>query len=192
MRRAVHRPIETPRTVRVRTAQGVELRLAPEVFQIVGIVGDVRHLSLLDVPHPEMFLSYAQMATTEVTFLLRGTARDTDLARAARNAIWAVDRDQPLAAVRTMNQLISDDVAPRRFVLLLLGVFAGVALLLSAAGIFAVVLRAVSQRTREIGIRMALGAGAAAVVRAVVGRTLFWMALGIVAGADPAATLRCE
>ncbi len=165
----VGKVIETPRVV----GQSVER------FQIVGIVGDVRHLSLDDDPHPEMYLAYSQMATANMTFVLRGALP----ASAARSAIWAVDRDQPLAGVRTMDQLISDDVAPRRFVLLLLGVFAGVALALAAAGIFGVVLHSVSQRTREIGIRMALGAGVGVVVRMVVRQTLIWIGFGLAAGA---------
>jgi len=165
----IGKTIETPRVV------GQPL----EQFQIVGIVGDVRHLSLMDGPHPEMFLPYAQMATSDVTFVLRGVVAP----REARSAIWAVDRDQPLAAVRTMDQLISDDVAPQRFVLLLLGVFAAVALALAAAGIFGVVLHSVSQRTREIGIRMALGAGVGAVVRMVVRQALVWIGIGLALGA---------
>ncbi|SPF52693.1 conserved membrane hypothetical protein [Candidatus Sulfopaludibacter sp. SbA4] len=174
----IGKTIETPRTVRVATAAGFDIRFQPEQFQIVGIVGDVRHLSLVADPRPEMFLPYAQMATSEVTFVLRGVVAP----REARSAIWAVDRDQPLAAVRTMDQLISDDVAPGRFVLLLLGVFAGVALALAAAGIFGVVLHSVSQRAREIGIRMAMGAGAAAVVRMVVRQAMLWIAIGLALG----------
>jgi putative ABC transport system permease protein len=174
----IGKTIETPRVVRVETAGGFDIRLQPEQFQIVGIVGDVRHLSLDYDPQPEMLLPYAQMATSDVTFLLRGVVAPRD----ARTAIWAVDRDQPLAAVRTMDQLISDDVAPRRFVLLLLGVFAGVALALAAAGIFGVVLHSVSERTREIGIRMALGAGLGAVVRMAVRQALVWIGIGLALG----------
>ena len=93
-----------------------------------------------------------------------------------------MDRDQPLADVHTVDQLISQDVSDRRFVLLLLAVFASLAVALAAAGIFAVVSHSVSQRTREIGIRMALGADASAVIGAVVRQVLAWVAAGLFIG----------
>jgi putative ABC transport system permease protein len=179
----VGKVIDTPRVVRVRTPQGWDMRFIPEQFQIVGIVGDVRHLSLAYGPRPEMFLLYSQMATTDFTFLLRSSVDPVALARAARKEIWAVDRNQPLAAVRTMDQLIGQDVAGRRFVLLLLAVFAAVAVALAAAGIFAVIAHSVSQRSREIGIRMALGADAPAVIRTMVRQTLMWIGAGLFVGA---------
>ena len=179
----VGKVIETPRMVRMRTPQGWDTRLIPEQFQIVGIVGDVRHLTLDLGPQPEMFLLYSQMATGDFTFLLRSSVDSAALGRAARKEIWAVDRDQPLAAVRTMDQLISQDVANHRFVLLLLMVFAGVAVSLAAAGIYAVISHAVSQRTREIGIRMALGADVPSVVRTIVRQTLLWTGAGLILGA---------
>jgi putative ABC transport system permease protein len=179
----VGKVIETPRIVRVRTPQGWDMRFIPQQFQIVGIVGDVRHLSLAYGPRPEMFLLYSQMAPGDFTFLLRSSVDPAALARAARKEIWAVDRNQPLAAVRTMDQLIGQDVANRRFVLLLLMVFAAVAVSLAAAGIFAVIAHSVSQRTREIGIRMALGADAPAVIRTMVWQTLKWIGAGLILGA---------
>jgi len=179
----VGKVIETPRIVRARTPQGWDMRFIPEQFQIVGIVGDVRHLTLAGGPRPEMFLLYSQMATSDFTFLLRSSVDPAALARAARKEIWAVDRDQPLAAVRTMDQLIGQDVANNRFVLLLLMVFAAVAVSLAAAGIFAVIAHAVSQRTREIGIRMALGADASSVIRTMVWQTLKWIGAGLILGA---------
>jgi ABC-type antimicrobial peptide transport system permease subunit len=130
-----------------------------------------------------MFLLYSQMATTDFTFLLRSSVDPVALARAARKEIWTVDRNQPLAAVRTMDQLIGQDVANRRFVLLLLAVFAAVAVALAAAGIFAVIAHSVSQRSREIGTRMALGADAPAVIRTMVRQTLMWIGAGLFVGA---------
>ena len=174
--------IETPRIERVRTAQTWTMRMTPERFRIVGIVGDVRHLTLDLAPRPEMFLLYSQMETADFTFVLRSQVDPGALARGARREILAVDRDQPLANVHTVDQLISQDVSDRRFVLLLLAVFASLAVALAAAGIFAVVSHSVSQRTREIGIRMALGADASAVIGAVVRQVLAWVAAGLFIG----------
>jgi putative ABC transport system permease protein len=175
--------LETPRTVRIQTPGGWDTRFVPEQFRIVGIVGDVRHLSLSSDAKPEMYLLFSQMATSEFTFLLRGSVDPTTLARAALQEIRAVDRDQPPAAVRTMDLLISQDVAHGRFILLLLIVFAAVAVALAAAGIFAVISHSVSQRTREIGIRMALGADVSSVIRTMVRQTLLWVAAGLTLGA---------
>ena len=174
--------IETSRVVRMETPHGWTMRFIPEQFRVVGVVGDVRHLALDDEPQPEMFLLYAQMATSDFTFLLRSSLAPAALARAARIEIWAVDRDQPLAAVRTMDQLISEDVAGRRFVMLLLIVFAVTAVALAASGIFAVVAHSVSQRAREIAIRMALGADQASIVRTMVRQTFVWIGTGLLAG----------
>ena len=174
--------IETPRVLRVRTAQGWDMRFQPEQFEIVGIAGDVLQLSLDSDARPEMYMPFSQMATDSFTFVLRGTADLANLGGAARRQVWAVDSEQPLASVRTMDQLISTDVSPRRFVLLLVGAFAGIALVLAAAGIFAVVRNSVQQRTREIGIRMALGAGPRGVVVLVVRQLAPWIVLGMAAG----------
>jgi len=178
----VGKVIETPRIVRVRTPQGWDVRFIPEQFQIVGIVGDVRHLSLSYGPRPEMFLLYSQMAPVDFTFLLRSSVDPAALERAVRKEIQAVDRDQPLSAVRTMDQLIGQDLAGRRFVLLLLMVFAAVAVSLAAAGIFAVIAHAVSQRTREIGIRMALGAGREEVMKMILLQGARIAAAGLIIG----------
>ena len=174
--------IQIPRIEEVRSAHGFTVRMTPERFRIVGIVGDVRQLTLDLAPSPEMFLLYSQMATPDFTFVLRSRIDPGTLTRSAQREILAVDRDQPLAEVHTVDELISHDVSDRRFVLLLLTVFAALAVGLAAAGIFAVVSHSVSQRTREIGIRMALGADASAVVGTMVRQTLGWVAAGLLMG----------
>jgi putative ABC transport system permease protein len=181
-REPLDQEIEAPRIERVRTAQGWTMRISPEHFRIIGVVGDVRHLSLAYDPEPEMFLPYSQMATAVLTFVVRSrVARDT-LAPAARRAILAVDPDQPVGEIRSLDEIISTDLSGRHFVLMLLCLFAIVALALAGAGIFAVVSHSVSQRTREIGIRMALGANAASVITAVVRQTFVWVTAGLVIG----------
>jgi hypothetical protein len=178
----LNQEIETPRIERIRTAQGWTIRMSPERFRIVGVVGDVRHLSLIYDPEPEMFLLYSQVATRDLTFVLRSPVDPDTLGRAARRTILAVDSNQPPGDIRTVNELISQDVSGRHFVLVLLAVFATIALSLAAAGIFAVVSHSVSQRTREIGIRMALGADAWSVIGAIVRQTLRSVAAGLLIG----------
>jgi putative ABC transport system permease protein len=151
-------------------------------FPITGIVGDVRHRGLDVEPRPELYVPFLAMPTDSFTLVLYSAGDRATLARAARQEIRAVDPDQPLAAVRTIEQLVGAEVAGWRFVLLLLAVFAAVAVTLASAGIFAVVAHSVAQRRREIGIRVALGAGSGEVVRTVVSSTLLWVAAGMAAG----------
>jgi predicted permease len=152
-------------------------------FAIGGIAGDVRHGALDLEPRAELYVPFLDAPAETFTFVLHTAAGAATVARAAGREIRAVDPDQPLAAVRTVEQLIGAEVAGSRFVLLLLAVFAAVAVTLAAAGIFAVVGHSVAQRTREIGIRVALGADVAMVVRAIVSQTLGWIGAGIAIGA---------
>jgi putative ABC transport system permease protein len=101
---------------------------------------------------------------------------------AVRNAIWAVDRDQPVWRIRSMASILDDDLAPRRFTARLTAGFAVLALLLALIGVYGVMSYVVAQRTREIGIRMALGAARGEVVRLVLGRGLRIVALGTALG----------
>jgi putative ABC transport system permease protein len=162
----------------------IEIQRGPDrqQFTIAGIVGDVRHRALAAAPRAELYVPYAQMPEPAFTLVLHASGGRAALARAAAQEIRAVDPDQPLAAVQTVEQLIGSEVAGSRFVLLLLSVFAAVAVTLAAAGIFALVGHSVAQRTREIGIRVALGADVGMVVRTVVSGTLLWIGAGIALG----------
>jgi len=154
----------------------------PEIT-IVGVVGDV-HASSLDVaPQPTVYVPFRQDPWPFMTFALRTTASPSTLATAVRDAIWRVDKDQPVGAVLTMDQQLSNSLTRRRFSVTLLSAFGVVAVSLAAIGLYGVLAFIVAQRRREIGVRMALGAQPRDVIADVMGQglrlALFGVAIGI-------------
>ena len=150
--------------------------------EIIGVVADIRRQGLdLDV-QPEMYVSQSQRPERRLSVVIRSETGDaSQLTQAARAEVKAFDPNQIIWRTETLEQLLGTSVAPRRFNMLLLGIFAGVALVLAAVGLYGVMSYSVSWRTQEIGIRMALGAKRADVLRLVVrqGMTMTLIGLGV-------------
>jgi predicted permease len=149
---------------------------------IVGITGSASQLSLREESQPEIYVPYLQNTSRNFTLVARTTSDPRSVAAAVRKEVWATDKDLPVSSMKLMEELISNSTAQPRFYVILLSVFAALALILAAVGVYGVMAYAVTLRTRDIGIRMALGARPADIFKHILGQALILSLIGLAIG----------
>jgi putative ABC transport system permease protein len=171
------------RTWRGQPAIGRRIQFGDEGWwTIVGVVGDTKHYTLNEAQLLQGYVAHAQRPQIFTSIVVRTKGNPTDFARAVREAVWRVDRDQPIWRFRSMEQDLSGVVQSKKTMMWLTGLFAIVALLVAVVGVYGVLSYTVAQRTQEVGIRIALGADAGRVRRMVIGDGLRLVAIAVVVG----------
>jgi putative ABC transport system permease protein len=168
-------------------AAGKRIKLGPDAdkqpwLTIVGVVGDVRQFGLDTEPKPEVYQNYLQHGASSMTLAVRTASNPSSIVPDVRAQVLALDKDLPIYNVRTGEQLIAESVAKRRFSTFLLSTLAGIALVLAAAGIYALMSYSVTQRTHELGLRMALGARREDALRLVLGQAMTLTGVALLLG----------
>jgi predicted permease len=169
-------PGENPVGKRVVVGRG------PAASEVVGVAADVRNNGLAQNSQPQLYLPFAQLPWSDMNLLVRTALAPLSIAAAVRAQVAAVDPNQPVNAVQTVDDLLDSSRAQPRFTTALLGGFSAIAVGLAAIGLYAVLAWSVTQRRQEMGIRLALGAGRAHIVRLIVREGLLLVAIGIVIG----------
>ena len=149
---------------------------------IVGIAKDLPHRAIDSSPQPDWYLSRPLGPQRNQILFIRTAGNPSDLVAAVRNVVAGIDRNQPVAGIETMSDVIRDTVAPRRFNTLVLTLFSGIALMLAALGIYGVMAYSVAERTYEVGIRMALGAQKSDVLGLIMGKGVILTLIGVAIG----------
>jgi len=152
---------------------------------VVGVTGNVKNMSLADETQPQLYIPFPQLPWASLNLETRTATNPYQLVSSARNQILAIDPGQPITNVQTMEDLLNADRSQPRFNMLVMGLFAGIALVLVIVGVYGVIAYSVTQRRSELGIRLALGADQSDILRLVIGQglnlTLIGIGLGIVA-----------
>jgi len=156
---------------------------------VVGVVADMKFEGITEGITMQVYLPFAQETTADFTLMARTAVDPASIAPAMRDAVGSVNRDMPLAGLGPMDVVLTDSIARPRMARLVLGVFAFVALMLASIGLFGLVAHAVTERRHEVGVRMALGATRAAIVRTLVAGGVATAVLGAAAGVGLAAVL---
>ena len=151
-------------------------------ISIVGIVGDVKQLGLDSSTNPEVYFPFAQVTEPSMTVVIRTVSSPLSVVSAVKNQIQTIDKNLPIDDAKTMEQLLAESSSGRRFNMLLLTLFAVLAVILAVVGIYGVMSYSVTQRTHEIGIRMAVGAQPLDVLRIVIGQGMLWALIGVAFG----------
>lgn len=149
---------------------------------VIGVVGDAKQFWLDEEQRPQMYVAYSQSPGLFATAVIRTSVDPMTLAEAARQAVWKVDPDQPMWKFRTVEFLINRNVADRKFLMTLMGIFATLALILTIIGLYGVISYLVNQRTQEIGLRMALGAQVSDILRMVLRQGMLLVLTGVALG----------
>jgi putative ABC transport system permease protein len=168
-------PGEDPIGKRIIPGEGQK----PFAREIVGVVSDVRHAGLDEEAGPEYYVPYEQSYVDDLTVVARTNGAPMNFVQPLRDVIRSLDKEQPVYNVKPMTQLLADSTAQRRFNMVLLGGFALLAVVLASIGIYGVMSYSVAQRTRELGVRIALGAQARDVLRMIFGQALVLTVIGV-------------
>jgi putative ABC transport system permease protein len=174
-------PDENPVGKRI-TFGGTDENGQPRWFEIVGVVANVHSNELREAPTAELYFSSGQDLWPGMSLVVRSSVEPSSLAASVRQAVNEVDRSVPVADVKTMDHIVSESITQPRFNLFLLGLFGAVAMILSAAGIYGVTAYTVTQRTHELGIRIALGAQVGDVLKMILGQGMLVIGIGLVIG----------